>query len=73
LLQVLYSIRSERMLMEQISCNMLFRWFVGLPMDGTVGVARQRDSRDRSHLQPSRLSDDAHLPSAIHNSTPQLH
>jgi transposase len=29
LLQVLYSIRSERMLMEQISYNMLFRWFVG--------------------------------------------
>lgn len=36
LLQVLYSIRSERMLVEQISYNMLFRWFVGLPMDGTV-------------------------------------
>ena len=36
LLQVLYSIRSERMLVEQISCNMLFRWFVSLPMDGTV-------------------------------------
>jgi len=30
------SIRSERMLVEQISCNMLFRWLVGLPMDGTV-------------------------------------
>jgi transposase len=36
LLQVLYSIRSERMLMEQISYNMLFRWFVGLPMDDAV-------------------------------------
>ncbi|MCX4163674.1 MULTISPECIES: IS5 family transposase [Paraburkholderia] len=33
LLQVLYSIRSERMLLEQISYNMLFRWFVGLAMD----------------------------------------
>ncbi|MEA3095559.1 MAG: putative transposase, partial [Caballeronia sp.] len=31
-----YSIRSERMLMERISYNMFFRWFVGLPMDGTV-------------------------------------
>lgn len=30
LLQVFYSIRSERMLMEQIRLNMLFRWFVGL-------------------------------------------
>jgi transposase len=36
LLQVLYSVRSERMLMEQISYNTLFRWFVGLPMDGAV-------------------------------------
>jgi transposase len=29
LLQVLYSVRSERMLMEQLQYNMLFRWFVG--------------------------------------------
>ncbi|AJY27102.1 transposase DDE domain protein (plasmid) [Burkholderia thailandensis 34] len=36
LLQVLYSIHSERMLMEQISYNMLFRWFVGLAMDDAV-------------------------------------
>jgi transposase len=36
LLQVLYSIRSERMLMEQITYNMLFRWFVGLAMDDAV-------------------------------------
>lgn len=35
-LQVLYSIRSEPMLMEQISYNMLFRWFVGLAMDDAV-------------------------------------
>jgi hypothetical protein len=34
--KVLYSTRSERMLVERISYNMLFRWFVGLPMDGTV-------------------------------------
>ncbi|MEX3672434.1 transposase, partial [Paraburkholderia phenoliruptrix] len=33
---VLYSIRSEGMLMEQISYNMLFRWFVGLAMDDVV-------------------------------------
>jgi transposase len=36
LLQVLYSIRSERMLMEQLDYNILFRWFVGLNMDDTV-------------------------------------
>src|SRR5713101_2366531 len=36
LLQVLYTVRSERMLMEQLECNMLFRWFVGLNMDDRV-------------------------------------
>jgi transposase len=38
LLQILYSVRSERMLMEQIQYNMLFRWFVGLAIDDTVWV-----------------------------------
>jgi transposase len=38
LLQVLYTIRSERMLMEQLEYNLLFRWFVGLNMDETVWV-----------------------------------
>ena len=32
LLQALFTIRSERQLMQQISYNMLFRWFVGLAM-----------------------------------------
>jgi transposase len=36
LLQVLYSIRSERMLIEQLDYNLLFRWFVGLSMDDPV-------------------------------------
>jgi len=36
LLQVLYTIRSERLLMEQLDYNLLFRWFVGLPMDERV-------------------------------------
>lgn len=36
LLQVLYTIRSERQLMEQLDYNLLFRWFVGLGMDGAV-------------------------------------
>jgi transposase len=36
LLQVLYSIRSERMLMEQLDYNLLFRWFVGLNLDDPV-------------------------------------
>ncbi len=36
LLQVLYSTRSERLLMEQLDYNLLFRWFVGLNMDDAV-------------------------------------
>src|ERR1700691_120371 len=36
LLQVLYSVRSERQLMEQLDYNLLFRWFVGLNMDDRV-------------------------------------
>ena len=36
LLQVLYTVRSERMLMEQLEYNLLFRWFVGLNMDEPV-------------------------------------
>ena len=36
LLQVLYTVRSERLLMEQLDYNLLFRWFVGLNMDDAV-------------------------------------
>src|SRR5271156_6663789 len=36
LLQVFYAIRSERLLVEQIDYNLLFRWFVGLGMDDAV-------------------------------------
>ena len=36
LLQVLYTVRSERLLMEQLQYNLLFRWFVGLSMDDPV-------------------------------------
>lgn len=36
LLQVLYTIRSERMLIEQLQYNLLFRWFVGLGVDDPV-------------------------------------
>jgi transposase len=36
LLQIFYSVRSERMLMEQMNYNLLFRWFVGLEMDEPV-------------------------------------
>jgi transposase len=38
LLQIFYSIRSERLLMEQLDYNLLFRWFVGMSMDEDVWV-----------------------------------
>ena len=36
LIQVLYGIRSERQLMEQLNYNLLYRWFVGLSPDDLV-------------------------------------
>src|SRR5512136_221932 len=48
LLQVLYSVRSERLLMEQLDYNLLFRWFVGLTMDDAVWDASTfSKNRDR--------------------------
>jgi transposase len=48
LLQVLYTIRSERLLMEQLGYNFLFRWFVGLSIDDTVwDVTFFTKNRDR--------------------------
>ena len=38
LLMILYSLRSETQLMEQLQYNLLFRWFVGLEMDDAVWV-----------------------------------
>ena len=36
LIQILFSVRSERQLMEQMQYNLLFRWFVGLGIDDPV-------------------------------------
>src|SRR3954447_14680471 len=48
LLQAFFSVRSERQLMEQLSYNMLFRWFVGLSMDAPVwDVSVFTKNRDR--------------------------
>jgi transposase len=48
LLQVLYSLRSERLLMEQLQYNLLFRWFVGLDLDAPVwDVTVFTKNRDR--------------------------
>ena len=38
LLQVFYSVRSERQLMEQVQYNLLYRWFIGLAMEDAVWV-----------------------------------
>ena len=48
LLQMLYSIRSERLLMEEMDYNLLFRWFVGLNADEEVWDATTfTKNRDR--------------------------
>ena len=48
LLQVLYSVRSERQMIEQLDYNLLFRWFVGLEMDDAVwDVTVFTKNRDR--------------------------
>jgi transposase len=49
LLQYLYGIRSERLLMEQLDYNLLFRWFVGLDMDDRVWDA-STFSKNRERL-----------------------
>src|SRR5664279_468999 len=48
LLQVFYGVRSERLLMEQMDYNLLFRWFVGLPPTARRGTRRrlQRTASD---------------------------
>src|SRR5437762_7733551 len=48
LLQMLYSVRSERLLMEEIDYSVLFRWFVGMNMDEEVWDATTfTKNRDR--------------------------
>lgn len=48
LLQILYSIRSERLLMEELDYNILYRWFVGLSLDDSIWDATTfTKNRDR--------------------------
>jgi transposase len=56
LLQVLYSVRSERMLMEQLDYNLLFRWFVGLNMDDRVWDAMVF-TKNRQRLLAGNIAD----------------
>lgn len=56
LLQVLYTIRSEEMLMEQLQYNLLFRWFVGLNMDEVVWVPTVF-SKNRERLMSGEVAE----------------
>jgi transposase len=55
LVQILYSIRSERQLMEQMQYNLLFRWFVGLGIDDPVWVPTVF-SKNRDRLLTTEMS-----------------
>ena len=77
LLQVLYSVRSERLLIEQLSYNLLFRWFVGLSIDEPIWnhsvfsknrerlieaqVVRQLFSHILQQAEQSKLLSDEHF------------
>src|SRR5437016_8667447 len=56
LLQLLYSVRSERLLMEQLDYNLLFRWFVGLSMDDAVWDA-STFSKNRERMLEGDLAE----------------
>lgn len=56
LLQVLYTVRSERLLMEQLDYNLLFRWFVGLQMDDVVWDA-STFSKNRDRLLKGEVAE----------------
>ena len=56
LLQVLYTIRSERQLMEQLNYNLLFRWFVGLNPDDAVWVPTVF-TKNRDRLVEGNIAD----------------
>lgn len=55
LIQILFSIRSERQLTEQMEYNLLFRWFVGLGIDDSVWVPTVF-SKNRDRLLTTEMS-----------------
>jgi transposase len=55
LIQILFSIRSERLLMQQLDYNLLFRWFVGLGIDDAVWVPTVF-TKNRDRLMESEIA-----------------
>ena len=55
LIQILFSVRSERQLMEQMRYNLLFRWFVGLGIDDPIWVATVF-TKNRDRLLTTEMS-----------------
>src|ERR1035441_1188624 len=66
LLMILYSIRSERQLMEQMNYNLLFRWFVGLEMDDAVSdvtvFTKNRERLIAGAISQQLLESDQRIP-----------
>ena len=72
-LQIFYSVRSERLLMEQLDYNLLFRWFVGMNLDEPVWVptvfTKNRDRLLKHAIAESffqRVLKVAHRDAAVH-------
>ena len=58
LLRMLYSIRSERLLMEEIDYSVLFRWFVGMNMDEPVSAPHRNRHDNAPRLWAAALAND---------------
>ena len=55
LVQVLFSVRSERQLMEQVRYNLLYRWFIGLAIDDEVWDHLQLQQEPRAAARVRRV------------------
>jgi transposase len=71
LLQALYTIRSERQLMEQLDYNLLFRWFVGLGIDNAVWVPTTF-TKNRDRLRDGEIAQAFFDAVLIHADTARL-
>jgi hypothetical protein len=66
LLQAFYTVRSERLLMEQLEYNLLFRWFAGLSMDDAFwDVAPVTGGRRNCFFRPHGCAPPSSLRTAI--------